>query len=270
MKATLVSALLVASASAHADSPARTATPAPPAPIDVSVRGPIDPALLSTSIASELARPVTQLPGSAACHAPCLAIAVDDAAATITFTTADGVTRQRTIALPADRTQWPVLVTLLAGNLVRDEADDLLADAPMAPPAPAATGARAPAVAVVGAPADAASVPAAGAPAIAPESPAPGDVIPVAPAAPIDMHERISPFALSLVPGVSTDLFDIQRSHAISIGLVAGSSDHVRGVALSGAVDVARVVSGGQIAGAVAVTGALDGAHAARRQRCHT
>ena len=116
MKATLVSALLVASASAHADSPARTATPAPPAPIDVSVRGPIDPALLSTSIASELARPVTQLPGSAACHAPCLAIAVDDAAATITFTTADGVTRQRTIALPADRTQWPVLVTLLGSR----------------------------------------------------------------------------------------------------------------------------------------------------------
>jgi hypothetical protein len=242
MKVTLVSALLLASASALAD---------PPAPIEVSVHGPIDPALLSTSIASELARPVTQLPGTAACHAPCLAIAIDDAAATITFTTPTGVTRQRTIALPADRTQWPVLVTLLAGNLVRDEADELLADAPAPPAPPVAAGA--PAVPVVGAPAPAAPVPAAGAPDV---------VIPhVAPAvsAPTEMHERISPFAFGLVPGVSTDLFDIQRSHAISIGLVAGSSDHVRGVALSGAVDVARVVSGGQIAGAVAVSGAVSG-----------
>ena len=77
MKVTLVSALLLASATVYAD------------PIEVSVHGPIDPALVATSIASELARPVTQLPGSAACHAPCLAIAIDDAAATITFTHAD-------------------------------------------------------------------------------------------------------------------------------------------------------------------------------------
>lgn len=235
MKVTLVSALLLASATVYAD------------PIEVSVHGPIDPALVATSIASELARPVAPLAGTAACHAPCLAIAVDEAAATITFTTQAGVTRQRTIALPPDRTQWPVLITLLSGNLVRDEADDLLADSPPAAPPP---------------------------PSLAPGAAAPtGDVPPTAPPvvipsaaplpAPVVMHERISPFALSLIPGVSTDLLDVQRSHTISIGIVAGSSDHVRGVALSGAVDVARVVSGGQIAGAVAVTGGLDGAQVA-------
>src|SRR6185312_85477 len=85
-------------------------------------------ALLATSIATELRRPVT--PRTDGCQAPCLAIAVDGQTATLTFTAETGATRQRTVALPADAAQWPTLLTLLAGNLVRDEADELLADEP--------------------------------------------------------------------------------------------------------------------------------------------
>ena len=228
MKITL--AVLLLAATAHAE---------PAAPLDVTISGAIDPALLATSIASELRRPVT--PRSDGCHAPCLAIAVDGQTATLTFTAETGATRQRTLALPADTAQWPTLVTLLAGNLVRDEADELLADEP---PRSVAT----------------------------PPAPAMDMPPPPTPAAPVRVPlrwtsglatERVSPFAFSLVPGASTDLLDLQRSHVISIGLVAESSGHVHGLAISGAVDVADGVDGAQIAGAVDVAANVAGAQIA-------
>ena len=250
MRVTLA-ALLFAATTAYAD-------PAPP--LDVTVSGTIDPALLATSIATELRRPVT--PRSDGCHAPCLAIAVDGQTATLTFTSEHGTTRQRTLALPADAAQWPTLVTLLAGNLVRDEADELLPDEDAAAPATAPPGAPV-AAPPVDAPAAAVATPP---PAIV--SPivaaiAPPSVPVTAPVAPPPVTERYAPFALSLVPGASTDLLDLQRSHTISIGLVAESSRRVRGLAISGAVDVAGAVDGAQLAGALAIAGTVDGAQVA-------
>ena len=172
MKRTTFLAATLFAASAHAQ-PATTA----PA-IELAVTGSIDAGVVATSIATELATPVTPLAANQACHAPCLAVAVQGTAATVTFTTATGGTRQRTIELGGDRAQWPELLTLLAGNLVRDEAADLLAEAP-APP---------------GEPADATVAPPAAAMRVA-----------MAP-------ERVSPVSFGLFPGVSTNLFDLQRS----------------------------------------------------------
>ncbi len=108
--------------------------------INLSVTGSVDPGVVATSIATELARPIAPQPPHAACKAPCLAIAVAGRSATVTFTTATGGTRQRTIELGGDRAQWIELVTLLAGNLVRDDAEELLpADSQptvVEPPAP--------------------------------------------------------------------------------------------------------------------------------------
>jgi hypothetical protein len=69
----------------------------------------------------------------------------------------------------------------------------------------------------------------------------------------------ISLFSIGLVPGVSTDLLDLQRSHRIAIGLVASATGNVDGISLSGAVDVVHGMSGLQISGAVAVAGDLTG-----------
>jgi hypothetical protein len=221
-----LAAVLFVAARAHAD-------PGSPAPIELSVTGAIDSGIVATSIASELARPVTPLVANQACHAPCLAIAITGTAATMTFTTSEGYTRQRTIELGDDRARWTEMITLLGGNLVREEASELLPDpAPTAPP-PAPDVTRSPVPLLT--------------PAVPP------------PAASALPPERVSPVGFGLVPGASTDLFDLSRAHWVSIGIVAGSSGDVRGLALSGAVDVAAAVTGLQLSGAVAVAGDLKG-----------
>jgi len=210
-------------------------------PIELTVTGSVDTGVIATSIASELSRPITPITARTACHAPCLAIAVTHSTATITFTTADGGTRQRTIELGSDRAEWTTMLTLLAGNLVRDEAADLLADAPPAPePEEAASDAPG----------------AHDAPVIVAPPPRPVGVPIVIIAKP---PEQISLFSVGLVPGLSTDLLDLERSHRVAIGLVASATGNVHGLALSGAVDVVHGMSGLQISGAVAVAGDLTG-----------
>jgi hypothetical protein len=234
MKLTLCLALALVPAALHAE-------PAPA--INIAVHGAIDPSLVAASIASELARPVTPVDD---CNGDCVAISVDGTRATVMFRGADGTARARTITLPSDRAQWPVLIAMLAGNLARDEADGLLVepspvDAPVVAPdasGPPAVVASAPVA--VDAPLPAPLV----VPGVAPAIAAPS-VVPA---------PRFAPFALSLVPGASTDLLDLERSHLVSIGLVAESSSRVHGLALSGAVDVAGSVDGVQVAGAVGVT----------------
>ncbi|HET9988156.1 MAG TPA: hypothetical protein VFQ65_06545, partial [Kofleriaceae bacterium] len=222
MTKTSIAAALLLAARAYGD-------PAPT--IELAVSGSIDAGVVATSIATELARPVAPIAATDACHAPCLAVAVAGDTATITFTTANGGTRQRTIELGKDRAQWTEMVTLLAGNLVRDEAAELLAD-----PEPVA------------------------APAALAVPPPPVPVTPIALAPPsLAKPEHVSPIGFGLAPGASTDLLDLDRSHWISIGLVAGVSGNVHGFAISGAVDVARGVSGLQVSGAVAVAGDLTG-----------
>nr|HEX4314061.1 hypothetical protein [Kofleriaceae bacterium] len=248
MTKSVFGALVLAAAVAHAE-------PAPP--VNLAVTGdaaaPGDAArAIADRLAGELARQVVVVAPRAACAAPCLAVAIANGAATVTFTAATGGTLQRTIDLGADRARWPELVTLLAGNLVRDDAADLLPDEPDSTPAPEAPATQGPVVEPAEQP--------------APAQLAPPVVVlpPVAAPAPRPLaRASATPFALALVPGLSTDLLDVDRAHRISIGLVAGASGSVSGVAISGAVDVARAVSGVQLAGAVAVAGTLTGAQLA-------
>jgi hypothetical protein len=218
MRTISFAAVLLAAATAHG---------APS--IELTVSGSIDAGIVATSIASELSRPVTPVAANAACHAPCLAIAVAKTAGTVTFTTAEGGTRQRTIELGSDHAQWTTMLTLLAGNLVRDEASELLDDTAPAPePAPVVE-----------------------APVMIRE-----DVPIVRRAMP---QHHVGLVSIGLVPGLSTELIDREQSHRVTIGLVANSTQGVTGIAISGAVDYARSIEGAQISGAVAVAGDLTG-----------
>lgn len=97
--------------------------------LHLAVHGSIDSAALAASIARELSLEVAVVDGT--CDVPCLAVTIDGAyAATVMFAPRTGWSRQRTIKLGSDTTQWPQLITLLAGNVVRDEARAVLGELP--------------------------------------------------------------------------------------------------------------------------------------------
>jgi hypothetical protein len=219
MRASLSIVFLVGfAAHVHAD---------PPRPLQLSVSGAIDARQLATTIAVEVGRPIERVDDT--CMAPCLRVAIAHTDATVTYTDETGAVLSRTIALGDDPAQWPTLVTLLAGNLVRDEAADVLGMLPPPPPPPLSS------------------------------APPPS----FAPPRFRDEPARPS-LAIGLVPGLSSDLLDVDRSHAVSIGAVAGVSHDVRGVAISGAIDIASGrVEGSQIAGALAIAHDLDGVQVA-------
>src|SRR5262245_8760844 len=119
-------AILLVAAPAYAERDA--------SPVRFAITGSIDADVLGTSLAAELARPIELAADS--CGAPCIATAGRAPAAPVRFTPKSGPPRQRTVQLGADRAQWPVVITLLAGNLVRDEAADVAELVPEAPPPP--------------------------------------------------------------------------------------------------------------------------------------
>jgi hypothetical protein len=211
----------------------------------------------------------------------------------VVYVPRSGTPRARTIALGNDASQWPLVITLLAGNVVRDEAKDVLdALPPRALPRPAAPGPAvelppdpdAPAEAAdeaadeaappdEPAPADASPEPA---PAVeAPAVEAPAVEAPVEPTEPEAAREH-SFLGFGLVPGLSTDLTHIGSvRHFLSINLLAGVGGGSSGLSVSGIVDIerglaagfqvagvvaiARRVAGTQVAGVAAVAGHVDG-----------
>lgn len=247
LAAGLATGLLATTASAVADD----AAPAPDhRALHLIVRGAIDHDALRAGIARELGAPVAEVLGR--CEAPCLDVAVERGAATLLYSPTSGAARMRTVALGADAAQWPTLITLLAGNLVRDEAASVLADLPDL------------------------------------EVPATPSTPPVPSAPPIirgDAHLREHPtpelrahagFALGFIPVLSSDLGSIGRvGHTVSIdalvGVSAGSSvltlsgvadverGPVTGVQLGGVAAVAPRAAGFQIGGVAAVAGELHG-----------
>jgi hypothetical protein len=216
MRTTLAAILLAAAVPAYANRDA--------SPIHFTVTGDVDRDVLGTSLAAELARPL-ELAGDT-CAAPCLAIEIADGSVTAVFTPTSGPPRQRTMQLADDHSQWPVVITLLAGNLVRDEAADVADLVPEAPP---------PKV----------------------EAPPPAAVVVAAPP-PAPPSERS--FAIGLVPVVSTDGTNLDRKHFLSFSLIAGVSAGSTGLAISGIADVADGPVGGvQLAGITTVADNLDG-----------
>ncbi len=195
------------------------------AELNLVVSGDVDPDLVRVRIVEELGTPTNLVADPAACAAPCLDVAISGAQATVVFSPANGPIRARAVALGDDPAQWPVLVTLLAGNLVRDEASTLLAELP--PPPPAAV--------------------------VAPPT--------FAPSAEIHQPEYDQPFVLGILPFVSTDLSRAARTrHKFALHAVAGIGGGVDGLAISGAADLQLgTVRGGQIGGAVAAATRVRG-----------
>jgi hypothetical protein len=109
--------------------------------LHVVVHGSVDSAVLGESIAKELGIDVVVVDGT--CDVPCLDVSVDGKRlATVVYAPRSGSTRSRTVKLGTSTSQWPLVITLLAGNVVRDEARAVLADLPARdlPPPPAAPG----------------------------------------------------------------------------------------------------------------------------------
>jgi hypothetical protein len=263
----------------------------------LAVHGSIDGDAVGASIAKELGVDVELAEGT--CELPCLDIAIDGKSyATVVFAPRSGSPRQRRVKLGADTRQWRLVITLLAGNVVRDEAQDVLAglppralpaapataapaDVPPAPPAPPAPPdpGDAPVSVTVnvntgGGPAAdelpaEASIAAAAAPGAVP-------VLPTASELDADLTREHRFFQLGFVPAVSTDLTHIGTvRHFLSVNLLVGVSGGSSGLAVSGIADVQRGltagfqvagvaaiaprVAGTQVAGVAAVAGELDG-----------
>lgn len=246
---------LGAAATAHAED--RT--------LHLAVHGSIDGATVAAALAQELAVQVELADGT--CALPCLDVAVDGKqAATIVFAPRQGEPRQRTVQLGNDTGQWPLMITLLAGNVVRDEAQDVLAGLPSGDLAGPAT----PEVPDVPPP-----------PPVIEEPPvAPPPVVAVVPVAPAPERGEHRWLGIGLVPGLSTDLTHVGSvRHFLSLDLLVGVSGGSSGLTMSGVADIerglvagvqvagvasiARRVAGTQVAGVAAVSGDIDGVQVA-------
>jgi hypothetical protein len=218
-------ALAAPAALAHADTQ----------PLHVSIDGAADGVAIRDSITTELAAPVVSAE-AAHCETPCLAISIDGTAASLTFMPVTGAWRSRMLDLGSDASQWPTLIALLAGNLVRDEADSLLADLPAAEPA-----APAPVVA----------------PAVVLDRPP----IPRQAPPPLARPRRSAAVGFGVVPLASSDLDEIGTvEHTVSLHLLAGVSGGSRVAAIGGLSDLERgPVRGAQIAGAVVMAPQVHG-----------
>jgi hypothetical protein len=243
-------------------------------PLHLAVHGSVDLDALGEALVRELGVNVAGTHGT--CDVPCLDITVDGkTTATVVYVPRTGTPRARSVALGNDASQWPLVITLLAGNLVRDEAQDVLAGLPdkalprpslhQPPPEPDAVD-----------PGEAAGA-GPDAPAVAP--PPPLAAVPPGPPAP-DPEQEHAFFGFGLVPGLSTDLTHIGRvRHFLSIDLLVGVSGGSSGLAVAGIASVERglvagfqvasiasvapQVAGTQVAGIAAVSGDVDGVQVA-------
>lgn len=231
--------------------------------LHLAVRGSIDSAAVAAGLAKELGSDIELAPD--ACALPCVNVFIDaHGDATVVFSPRHGEPRQRTVSLGDDTRQWPLVVTLLAGNVVRDEAQDVLSSIPTDLPGPSEQAAL--------------------------DAPAPPEVELVAPPPPPPVAPPPPPVALrnvehrwlglGFVPGLSTDLTRVGSiEHSLSIDVLVGVSGGSSGASISGIADiergpvsgaqiggiltVARDVSGTQVAGIAAVSGDVDGVQVA-------
>jgi len=227
--------------------------------LHLAVHGSVDTAVLGDALAHELGVDVAL--AGATCELPCLAITIDDRrTATVLYAPRKGPPRTRAVRLGEDPQQWPLVITLLAGNVVRDEAQDVLSQLPErglprgpspgdVPAIPEISGDAPPAVETPPITTLAGAVPAAR---------------PAAPAAESAPREQRF-LALGLVPGLSTDLLRIGSvEHSLSLHVLVGVSGGSSGLSMSGIADVERgPVSGAQLAGIAVAARKVTGTQAA-------
>jgi hypothetical protein len=261
--------------------------------LHVAIHGSLDSAAVAGSVAKELGVAVAIVDGT--CDVPCLDITIDGKnVATIVFSPRMGPSRQRSVVIGSDTTQWPLVVTLLAGNVVRDEAQDVLADLPSrdlprpgeapavgdVPPAPlepeGAPADDGPGDAPVGpgAPGSDPVLPGipGGDPALAP---GPGEVpimpgppdggATIAPGPPVEPPGEHRWLGLGFVPVLSTDLTRVGSvRHFLSMNVLVGVSGGSSGLSISGIADIERGLVGGfQVGGIVTVARRVAGTQVA-------
>ncbi|HSS01871.1 MAG TPA: hypothetical protein VLM79_32660, partial [Kofleriaceae bacterium] len=97
--------------------------------LHLAVHGSLDATAIAGPIGKELGVAVAIVEG--ACDVPCLDVTIDGKnLATVVFSPRMGSYRQRSVSIGSDTTQWPLVITLLAGNVVRDEAQDVMVNLP--------------------------------------------------------------------------------------------------------------------------------------------
>jgi hypothetical protein len=240
--------------------------------LHLAIHGSIDGSAVGASIAKELGTDVELVDRT--CQLPCLEIGIDGRnVATVVFAPRSGAPRQRTIKLGNDTRQWRLVITLLAGNIVRDEMQAVLAGLPPAalpdPPAGAAPTDVPPAP-----PEDVPATPPSGvsvtvnvaAPPV--DAAAPPAVVPPLPTASeldADVTREHRFLHIGLVPVLSTDLTHVGTvRHFLSMDLVVGISGGSSGLAVSGVADIQRgLVAGFQIGGVATVAPRVAGAQVA-------
>ncbi|MCW5809149.1 MAG: hypothetical protein KIT31_42740 [Deltaproteobacteria bacterium] len=237
-------ALATVASAAHADD----AAPAPSLPLIVRASGGLDAEALRARISAELGAPIALV---AACSAPCLDVRIADGRATVAYLPAHGSPRARTVELGRDGAQWTLVVTLLAGNVVRDEVNDILATLP-APVGPAPAPPSPPPDEAVAEEAEPPPPPVEMLPEVATSVPPPPDP---------ELRTRSMFLGFGFVPGLSTDGLGVGNvRHFLSLDLIAGVSGGSSGVTVSGLVDVERgPVHGLQVAGIASLARSVDG-----------
>jgi len=248
--------------------------------LHLAIHGSVDPGVLGPALAQELGVDVALADGT--CDVPCLDITVDGKhAATVLYAPRSGTPRARTIKLGNNTSQWPLVITLLAGNVVRDEVQDVLAGLPAgklprpaipgdvpddipgvpddvpAAPGPDVSAGELPAGEPPGDEAPSGDGPGDDGPAAAgPAMPPPPPLVVVVAAPPEPESAREHSFlALGLVPGLSTDLTRIGSvRHFLSLHVLVGVSGGSSGLSLGGIASIERgLVAGLQIGGIAAL-----------------
>ena len=205
------------------------AAPAAAEPLGVDVLAPqaeVDPAEIRAAIAAELGLDVTDASG----FAPVLGrleIAVDQGEVRIAYHPAAGTLIERTLALPIAPEDRVQMIAFIAGNLVRDQAGEIV-EGLRPPPAPAVV--------------------------IPPR--------PVPPPKPVAPTMRYVPATLGFVPPASIDrAFGERVEVGFGLHALVGMTAATRYASISGLVDITAERAGGvQIGGVAAVShGDVDG-----------
>ncbi|MEM9195446.1 MAG: hypothetical protein AAGF12_40120 [Myxococcota bacterium] len=222
----------------------------------VSSDPPVDFELLRRAIERELQ---VELVSPIEPHDGLLEVTFQDRTVKVRFLTRGRDPVHRTIALPRESAATIEAVALLAGNVARRQADELLASL-LGPDGQATIQ-----------PAEAApeeSPPPA--PIARPVDPAlnltgPTDPVPAPPSEPRDDRYSRRAVAIGIAPVLSSDfVFGTRYSHTVALHAAVGLGGEVDGLAGAGAVEIRTGrVSGAQLAGGVTVAGEVHGAQLA-------
>lgn len=220
--------LLALSAAPRASAQNATSAVAPALSITLRLNhSQLDAEAIRKAVELELKRPVTLALDASEAQPGLSALANPDHTVTVSYRAPNGLIRTRTIGLPSDPSRSAEVIALLAGNLTRDEAAELLAalptPAPSAAPASTAPTASAPPV-----PTPAPSVAPLPTPAPKPSSPAPRSVSRT-PLLPTRSPINVSLFSpLALYPDSAQRRFIVELGLAYShVGELHGAGANV-------------------------------------------